>query len=441
MSSTPPLRIHGEVARGFESVRVLFEREMHTMAEEHAQLCVYHRGERVVDLWAAPAHDTTFSPDSLVNVFSCGKSLESIAMAWLVDRGWLDYAAPIARYWPEFAAQGKGELRVADVLRHEGGMAAFDTSIDPRDLLRENIVANAIGAIIERQPLRFPPAPRSKREYHAFTRGWILNEVFRRVDAEHRTIGEFVEHELRRPLDIDVILGVSEAELGRIVSVKPLGFGYQLLQSLRPRKFGRKVVHSFFRLAERIVRMLVDLRYATTSKAPPLFVGIEWLDHFNDRVGAMGETPSAGAKCSARGLAKLAAVMAARGRWGQREVLSEAAWTAMHDAPTVAFTRFANTSFTQGGLNWFRPVDANAPEAEHAFNGGREGFYGWTGFGGALFQWHPEREIGFAFVPTLLHTVDVLNERGKVYQAEVLRCVERLSADGSATHELALARE
>jgi CubicO group peptidase (beta-lactamase class C family) len=232
-----------------------------------------------------------------------------------------------------------------------------------------------------------------------------------------------------------VIIGVREAELGRIVNVKPLGFGFQLLQSLKPRMFGRKVMHPFFRIVGRIVRMLFDLRHATTSSAPPPFVGLEWLAYFNERVGAMGETPSAGAKCSARGLAKLAAVMAARGRWAEREVLSEVAWTAMHDAPTEAFTRFATTSFTQGGLNWFRAVGPNAPESEQAFNAGREGFYGWTGFGGSIFQWHPEREIGFAFVPTVLHTIDVLNERGKVYQAEVLRCSERLRT-GAASDRL-----
>src|SRR5690349_12283440 len=158
MSAERQLRIQGDVSRGFESVRDVFEREMRTMAEEHAQLCVYHQGERVVDLWAAPAHDTVFSPDSLVNVFSCGKSLESIAMAWLVGRGWLDYAAPVARYWPEFAANGKGELTVADVLRHEGGMAAFDTSLDPHDLLPANLKSNKVGVLIESHSLRFPTA-------------------------------------------------------------------------------------------------------------------------------------------------------------------------------------------------------------------------------------------------------------------------------------------
>ena len=98
----------------------------------------------------------------------------------------------------------------------------------------------------------------------------------------------------------------------------------------------------------------------------------------------------------------------------------------MHDAPVEAFMGFAPTAFTQGGVNRFTAVGPKATALERAFNTGREGFYGWMGLGGSIFQWHPGHEIGFAFVPTALHVLDILNERGKVYQAEVLRCVERL---------------
>jgi CubicO group peptidase (beta-lactamase class C family) len=416
------------VAPGFESVRELYEQEMRTMAEERTQLCVYYRGERVIDLWASPADDAGFSPDSLVNVFSSGKSLEAIAMAYLVGRGLLDYAARVSSYWPEFAANEKGELTVADVLRHEGGMAVFRTSIDPDDLLPANLKQNKVGAVVENHSLRYPTGGRGRREYHAITRGWILNEVFRRVDPAGRTIGEFYDEEIRRPLEADVIIGVREAELGRIVKVKPLGFRFQFLQSLKPRALGRKITHHFFQIVGRILRLLPGLRHATTRGAPPPYTGMRGLGFFDERSVAMGETPSAAAKCSARGLAKLAAVMAARGRWAEREVVSEAAWKAMHDEPVEAFMGFARTRFTQGGVNRFTEVAPQATALERAFNTGREGFYGWMGLGGSIFQWHPGYEIGFAFVPTALHVLDILNERGKVYQAEVLRCVERLRA-------------
>ncbi len=85
------IEINGTVAPGFESVKALFEKNMRTLQERDNQLCVYHQGNRVVDLWASADANAAFSPDSLINVFSSGKSLEAIAMASLVSKGLLDY--------------------------------------------------------------------------------------------------------------------------------------------------------------------------------------------------------------------------------------------------------------------------------------------------------------------------------------------------------------
>ena len=85
------------------------------------------------------------------------------------------------------------------------------------------------------------------------------------------------------------------------------------------------------------------------------------------------------------------------------------------------------TSFSQGGVNAFVPTGrGQRPTSSAPLNDGREGFYGWMGFGGSIFQWHREHEIGFGYVPTSLHALDLFNERGKEYQREVLRCVEKL---------------
>lgn len=426
MKSRSECHVQGTVAPGFESVRTVYERETQTMEEENTQLCVYYQGERVVDLWSSAADDAAFSPDSIVNVFSSGKSLESIAVAHLAGRGLLDYSARVADYWPEFGAHGKGELTVADVMRHEGGLATLQTSLEPEDLLRENIKQNKVGAVIEGHAPKFPTGNHGKREYHAITRGWIVNELFRRVDPSGRTIGEFLEQEIRRPLEADVIIGVEEGDLARISKVKPLGILFLILQSLRPRFLGRKIKHSFFQILGRIIRLIPSFRHATTRGAPPPFEGMKGIHFFNEPRIARGETPSAAANCSARGLAKVAAMMAARGRWAEREVLSEAAWKAMHGDAIDAPMGFARTNFTQGGVNAFTKPGPGSSSLERAFNADREGFYGWMGFGGSIFQWHPELEIGFAFVPTALHVLDIVNERGKVYQAEVLRCVEGL---------------
>jgi CubicO group peptidase (beta-lactamase class C family) len=419
-------RVQGTVAPGFESVKEVYEHELQTMAEKNTQLCVYHKGERVVDLWASATNDARFSPDSLVNIFSSGKSLEAIAIASLVGRGLLDYKAKIADYWPEFGANGKGDLTVADLMRHEGGLAAFTTSIDPEDLLVKNIKENKVGRLIESHPARFRKGNRSRREYHAITRGWIVNEIFRRVDPAGRTVGEYLREEISGPLGADAIIGVKKAELDRISKVWPLGFVFQFIQSLKPRILGRKIKHSFLQILGRILRLIPLMRHATVRGAPAPYKGMKGIGFFNEPVVAMGETPSAAANCSARGLAKIAAMMSAGGKWAEREYLSEVAWKAMHENPVEAEMGFGVTNFTQGGVNLFTEIKGKSTALDRAFNVGREGFYGWMGLGGSLFQWHPGHEIGFGFVPTSLHVLDILNERGKVYQAEVLRCVEKL---------------
>jgi CubicO group peptidase (beta-lactamase class C family) len=429
-NTTQHIEIKGTVAPGFEPVQQLFESQMRTLAERSAQLCVYHRGEAVVDLWASVENDISFSSDSLINVFSSGKSLEAIAMAWLVGKGLLSYDSEITRYWPEFGAQGKDKLTVADLMRHEAGLASFDTSIDMEDLFTKQIKQNAVGQIIEGHALAYTSSNGGKREYHALTRGWIANEVFRRVDPAGRTIGEFLREEISGPLGADVTIGVNEDERVRMSKVHDLGFGRQLWLSMRPKFMGRRIVHNIFQILGRLVRIVPSMAKSRKAGAPPPLVGMKNLEIFNEPNFAKGETPSANATCSALGLGRVAAMMAARGRLAGREYLSESAWKAMHEHPLKAnMGGMLITRFTQGGVDCFTPTDAQSTQAERDFNEGREGFYGWMGLGGSIFQWHPGLDIGFAFVPTSLHTLDLFNERGKRYQGEVLKCIAKIARE------------
>jgi len=416
-------QIHGEVAPGFESVRALYEHNMQTLEEKQTQLCIYVRGEKVVDLWASAVEGDSFSADSLVNVFSSGKSFEAIAIAWLFGRGLLRYDAKVVEYWPEFGANGKQALTIAELMRHEAGLAAFNTSIAPEDLLTANIKQNRIGQIVEAQSQKFRNGGGSTREYHGLTRGWIANEVFRRVDPAGRTIGEFLAEEISGPLGVDANIGVKAHDLARVVDVAPLGFGFQLWQGMKPKFLKRRMEQNVFQTAARVARLLPAMRKGTTAGSPPPFKGMKRVASFNERSIRMGETPSANATCSARALAKIAAAMAGGGKFGATEILNDAAWTALHDRPDRKDMGFATTTFTQGGVAQFTAADESFTASDHRFNAGREGFYGWMGLGGSLFQWHPQYQIGFGYVPTSLNVLDFLNERGKAYQAEVLRCI------------------
>jgi len=423
-SATKTIQIDGTVAAGFESVEALYRHNMQNLMERNTQLCVYHRGEKVVDLWATAGEDNNFSPDSLVNVFSSGKSLESIAIGSLAGKGLLHYSAKISDYWPEFGTSGKQALTVAQLMRHEAGLANFNVSIEPEDLLPENIKQNKVGSIIEAHGQSFPEG--SDREYHAVTRGWIVNELFRRVDPAGRTIGEFLRQDISDPLQVDAIIGVKESELDRIVKVTPLGMLFQFLEGLKP-KFWRRMEHNIFQLIARLARLLPLMRKSSGKGAPAPLVGMEGVGFFNEQAVAMGETPSAGAKCSARGLAKIAAMMSAGGSFEGTEYISTQGWNAMHGEPQKKDMGFSNTTFTQGGVAQFVETSARSSREERAFNAGREGFYGWMGLGGSIFQWHSQQQIGFGYVPTSLNVLDLFNERGKTYQAEVLSCVQKLA--------------
>lgn len=428
-SSRKKCKIQGAVAPGFESVKALYEKNMNALAEKNTQLCVYHQGEKVVDLWASTTNDSNFSPDSLINIFSSGKSLESIAIASLVDKGLLRYDAKIIDYWPEFGANGKEQLTIAELMRHEAGLANFDSSMELDALLTENIKQNSVGRIIEEHAQSYPSGDSSRTEYHAVTRGWIVNEVFRRVDPAGRTIGEFLREDINEPLGVDAIIGAKKEELHRISKVSPLGFRFQFLESLKPRFLGRRIVHNIFQILGRMIRIIPAIRRASKIRPAPPFIGMDGIAFFNETDVAMGETPSANTHCSARDLARVAAMMSAGGSLAGKTYLRDQAWKALHDNVVEAdMGGLFRTRFTQGGVDKFKECDEHSTKLEREFNVGREGFYGWMGLGGSIFQWHPQLDVGFGFVPTSLHVLDFLNERGKAYQAEVLRCIKTLNA-------------
>ena len=135
-------------------------------------------------------------------MFSSGKSVAAIVTSLMVDRGHISYDEKVVKYWQEFGQNGKEHITVADVLRHEAGLSHVKQAISCYDALRGNIKDNAIGKMIEKQKPYYPQnivsdnGTTTKREYHAVSRGWILNEIVRRVDPRKRTIGEILQEDV-----------------------------------------------------------------------------------------------------------------------------------------------------------------------------------------------------------------------------------------------------
>ncbi|MFP6729550.1 MAG: serine hydrolase domain-containing protein [Alphaproteobacteria bacterium] len=206
--------IQGTTDPRFAAVRDAFAANFEDGLDQGAAFAVVSDGRLIVDLWGGRADAAGGRPwarDSLVNVWSTTKGVVALAMAMLVERGTLDYEAPVARYWPEFAAGGKGDMTVGCMLSHQGGLVGCDKPMTLDDLYRGKPFVDCLAAMTPLWP------PGEECAYHALTYGHLAGELLRRIDG--RTIGAFIAEEIAGPLDAAFYLGLPEAEDGRVVDL------------------------------------------------------------------------------------------------------------------------------------------------------------------------------------------------------------------------------
>jgi len=211
--------VHGEVARGFERVRDTFAENLRVRGELGAAFAVYRGGERVVDLWGGVGDHETGAPwerDSLVMTYSATKGMTAVALAVARSRGIVDYEAPVARYWPEFAQHGKARITVRQLLSHEAGLPFVDRRLDPA-LLGD---LDALAEILAAQRPAWTPGAR--RGYHASTLGLYAGALLRRADPRGRSVGRFFREEIAGPLGVDYFIGLpSEVPRRRLARIRP----------------------------------------------------------------------------------------------------------------------------------------------------------------------------------------------------------------------------
>merc|ERR1719282_879290 len=203
----------------------------------------------------------------------------------------------------------------------------FDESIAAEDLTTQRIKENSVGAIIERQSLEYREGGESqRREYHAITRGWILNEIVRRVDKQGRTVGEILRSDICDPLGgIDAFIGLPTSELKRAVNVEKASLGYLTKQSLTPAIFGREIDMNFLEMVGRMKLIKTMMKTASRQGFPPELKGLKWgntEEVFNAEKTRMTQIPSANGHASARGLASLASLMVADATSSSSRLLS-----------------------------------------------------------------------------------------------------------------------
>lgn len=181
-----------------------------------ASVSVVHRGEIVVDLWgghtdASKANE--WQRDTLVNVWSSTKTMTALCMLLLVDRGLLDVDAPVAKYWPEFATNGKDNVLVRHIMSHTAGLPGWDEPIDVSVLYDWDKAC----ALLAAQATWWEPGDGSG--YHAVSQGYLCGEVLRRITGQ--TLGDFFAREVAGPLGADFHIGTNATQDHRVISVIP----------------------------------------------------------------------------------------------------------------------------------------------------------------------------------------------------------------------------
>lgn len=215
--------VEGFAQERFAFVRDLFEQNFATGQEIGASFSVTVAGETVVDLWGGWADEARIRPwrrDTIVNVYSLTKTMTALVALLLADRGALDFDAPVARYWPEFAAAGKGDIKVSQLMAHSSGMAAWREPVAPDDLYNWEKMTH----LLARQAPWWEPGTASG--YHALTQGYLIGEVIRCIAG--RTVGTLFREEIAQPLRADFHIGLpasEDARVGELIPPPPMAMG------------------------------------------------------------------------------------------------------------------------------------------------------------------------------------------------------------------------
>ena len=200
----------------YAAVAGAFEGNLASGADLGASFCATVEGETVVDLWGGWADEAKTRPweaDTIVNVYSTTKTMTALTALLVADRGELDFDAPVARYWPEFAANGKAAVKVSHLMSHSAGLSGWKEPLTREDIYDWDKVTGLLAA----QAPYWEPGTASG--YHALTQGYLVGEVVRRITG--KSLGTVFREEIAGPLGADFHIGLPASEDARVAELKP----------------------------------------------------------------------------------------------------------------------------------------------------------------------------------------------------------------------------
>jgi CubicO group peptidase (beta-lactamase class C family) len=389
--------VDGHVARGLESVADTFRENFRRRGELGAAFAVYRGAECLVDLWggiADRASGASWKRDTVVLVFSTTKGLAGMTMAVAHARGLFEYDEPIARYWPEFAQNGKEAITVRQLLCHQAGLAAVDERLTPE------ILANAdqLDAVLAKQRPAWTPGER--HGYHATSLGLYQAGLLRHCDSKGRGVSAYFADEIANPLDLNCWIGLPRefpgARMARIDFRPPFALPDFKMMPLR---FGLTAIVNPWSLAARAVK---NPKVKGSDFNNPLFLQLE-----HPSTIGVGEV-----RAIARAYAEFASGCATLGiDRTTLDSLEEPATPPPFGAFDVVLGR--DSSYSLG----FRK-----PTARIRF-GTSDRAYGCAGYGGSFGFADPDLGLGMAYAPNKMgmHIAD--DPREKALRDDVYRCL------------------
>jgi len=208
--------VQGFAQDRFAHVRDIMAASIASGADVGASFCATIDGETVIDIWGGWADEAKTRPwqaDTIVNVYSTTKTMTALTALLIADRGELVFDAPVARYWPEFAQNGKAEVTVAQLMSHSSGLSGWEIPITREDLYDWDKATSLLAA----QAPWWEPG--TQVGYHAITQGYLVGEVVRRITG--KSLGTVFREEIAEPLNADFHIGLDGGHDHRVADLIP----------------------------------------------------------------------------------------------------------------------------------------------------------------------------------------------------------------------------
>lgn len=202
------LQINGFFRPGFEDVYYEFKNNFISRKELGAALCVYHRGEKVVDIWGGISNvknNLPWAKNTMVPFFSATKGIAALCFAKLYSEGKIDYNRRVADYWDRFAKNGKEIITVGQLLSHQSGLCLWNGNLKNCELSKREVLLEKL----ENAKPFWTPGDFSG--YSAGIIGHYMGELVRRIDEKHRTLGQYFQEEIAKPLELEFYIGLPDS--------------------------------------------------------------------------------------------------------------------------------------------------------------------------------------------------------------------------------------